>query len=240
MAFNFAASSSYILNDIKDASADAHHPEKKKRPIASGRISKSTSVALALLLLSLGVLLAYLVSIRFLSYLFGYLLISVCYTLWLKNYIFLDLIAISAGFIVRFMAGAHLFSIAVAPDLFSCVLLLSLFLSAGKRLNEKKRLGETAGEHRITLVKYPENMLKSIMAVTGFLVLISYCFFVAGKGMMLTLTVPICIFGLYRFYNRSTITVASCDPTESLLRDVPLFVTGLLWVGMTGWGIYGV
>ena len=53
-----------------------------------------------------------------------------------------------------------------------------------------------------------------------------------------TLTVPLCCFGLLRYILRVKSGLGG-DPTESLLKDGPLLVIGVLWAVMVGWGIYG-
>ena len=49
-AFSFMASAIYIINDLKDIEKDKLHPKKCLRPIASGKVSKSTAVIIAILM----------------------------------------------------------------------------------------------------------------------------------------------------------------------------------------------
>lgn len=235
-----ASSASYIINDCRDRIHDSHHPEKKKRPIASGQISVAAGVVTVALLLIATFVLSWYILPQFFNYVALYFIVSLAYTFWLKNIILLDILGISTGFVIRLAAGGAVFAIPVSIWLFLCVSLLSLFLSAGKRLSEKKRLGDSAIIHRTVLLSYSGKLLEGVMLVTGSSVLIAYTQYVISRNSRLLLcTVPLCLFGLMRFYFRIHKENSSGDPTESLTRDVPLFITGALWTIMVGWGIYG-
>jgi 4-hydroxybenzoate polyprenyltransferase len=168
-----------------------------------------------------------------------YLTISLAYSFVLKNYPVIDLFCISSGFIIRLMAGGALFSVTVSEWLFLSVLLLSLFLSSGKRLGEKSMLGNSAGKHRKVLLAYPDGYLEGILLLTGSAVLVTYSMYVVNRHSLLLLaTVPLCCFGLMRYIFRVK-SGDGGDPTESLTKDIPLLLTGILWASMIGWGIYG-
>lgn len=239
-AFCMASSASYIINDCRDRIHDRHHPEKMKRPIASGHISIAAGGVTAILLLIAAFALAWYILPQFCNYVALYFLVSLAYTFWLKSFVLLDIVGISAGFIIRLAAGGAVFSIPISTWLFLCVFLLSLFLSAGKRLGEKQRLGDKAIDHRKALVSYSGKLLERIMLVTGGSVLVAYTMYIISKNSKLLLcTVPLCLFGLLRYHFKIHTVNFSGDPTESLTRDVPLFITGALWTIMAGWGIYG-
>jgi decaprenyl-phosphate phosphoribosyltransferase len=116
------------------------------------------------------------------------------------------------------------------------VFLLAIFLSTGKRLYEKNALGENAANHRKALESYPPGFLDGTMYMTGGAVLVTYTLYVI-EHQVLIYTVPLCCFGLLRYILRVKSGLGG-DPTESLVRDVPLLVVGVLWVLMVGWGIY--
>jgi decaprenyl-phosphate phosphoribosyltransferase len=231
-----ASSATYVFNDLLDRHNDAHHPRKKHRPIASGRVPVPLAIALALGCLAAAIALACSISMLFLLILLAYLAISSCYSLKLKELPVVDLFCISSGFLLRLQAGGEAFGIAISEWLFLSVFLLAVFLSTGKRLGEKTSLGEKAGGHRKALLAYPDGFLQGTMYMTGAAVLVTYTQYVIVRH-VLVYTVPLCCFGLLRFIMRVQ-SGQGGDPTESLLRDVPLFVVGLLWTAMVGWGIY--
>jgi 4-hydroxybenzoate polyprenyltransferase len=238
-AFCLASSATYILNDIADRDHDRAHPTKKLRPLPSGDITVGNALLLATVLLVAAVLLAFSISAKFLLFLLAYLLVSAAYSFSLKVYPIIDLFCISSGFLLRLLAGGEAFGVVVSEWLFLSVFLLALFLSTGKRLSEKNTLGEQAGNHRKALSGYPEGFLNGILFMTGSAVLVTYTMYVVSRHKAILLyTVPLCCFGLLRYLLR-VLSGKGGDPTESLTKDVPLFVTGLLWAFMVGWGIYG-
>ena len=238
LAFCMASSSTYIFNDILDRDNDRHHPDKKARPLPSGAISIVSASVFAVLLAFASGIVANSVSPVFLAYLIAYLILSLAYTSYFKNLALIDIFCISAGFLLRLCAGGASFDIRLSEWLFLTVFLLSIFLSTGKRLSEKNRLGATAVNHRRALVAYPDGFLQGAMYITGSAVLVTYTMYVITRhSFLLVYTVPLCCFGLLRFILRIQ-AGKSGDPTESLLKDLPLFCIGLIWLMMVGWGIY--
>jgi 4-hydroxybenzoate polyprenyltransferase len=236
VSFCLASSSAYIVNDVLDRHHDANHPLKKHRPIPSCAISPKAALSLALISLSVSLALGFCVSFTFFLILIAYLIISVCYSLKLKELPVVDLFCIASGFLLRLQAGGEAFHMVVSEWLFLSVFLLAIFLATGKRLGEKCTLGEKAGGHRKSLLSYPDGFLPGTMYMTGGAVLVTYTQYVILRHALIY-TVPLCCFGLLRFILRVQ-SGQGGDPTESLLKDAPLFVVGLLWAVMVGWGIY--
>ena len=52
--FSLCASSAYLLNDLMDLPSDRHHPRKRQRALASGRLPLAHGLALSPLLLGAG------------------------------------------------------------------------------------------------------------------------------------------------------------------------------------------
>jgi 4-hydroxybenzoate polyprenyltransferase len=236
-SFCLASSAGYILNDLLDRRGDAGHPTKKSRPISAGTVSPLTGATIAAISLLVSLFLAYLVSLQFLLILLVYVAVSACYSLKLKELPIIDLFCIASGFLLRLEAGGEAFNITVSDWLFLSVFLLAIFLATGKRLGEKFALGEQAGMHRKSLLAYPDGFLRGTMYMTGSAVLVTYTQYVIQRHALIY-TVPLCCFGLLRYILRVQVGQGG-DPTESLTRDLPLFIVGLLWAVMVGWGIYG-
>jgi len=238
-AFCLVSSSSYILNDLFDRKHDCYHPDKCARPIASGQVSLVSALILATALLTCSVVLAWNISYTFLLLMMAYFTVSLAYSAKLKELAFVDLCCISAGFLLRLQAGGDAFNVAISVWITLSVFLLSVFLSTGKRLSEKQRLGDDARIHRKALAAYSNGYLSWIMYITGASVMVTYSMYVfSHHSTLLLYSVPLCCFGLLRYMYRLR-SGKGGDPTESLTRDIPLLTTGFLWVFMVGWGIYG-
>lgn len=236
-AFAAVSSSGYILNDILDRSVDQSHPNKKDRPLTSGAVPLPVAWTIAGLLAATSLVLGSISSSALVVLLLCYLTITAAYSVGLKNVPVVDIFCIATGFLFRLLAGGSAFGITVSSWLFLSVLLLALFLSAGKRLSEKQLLADSAVLHRKVLVLYPAGFLDGVLFMTGSAVLVTYTMYTLTHQRLIY-TVPLCCFGLLRYILRVK-TGKGGDPTESLLRDPWLFVVGAAWAVMVGWGIYG-
>jgi decaprenyl-phosphate phosphoribosyltransferase len=236
IAFCSASGAMYIINDLVDREQDVLHPDKRNRPIASGHVSMPLAKLLATINVAVAIILSLLISMPFLFYLSMYFLISIFYSLKFKQLPILDIFCVASGFILRLLAGGEAFYVHISEWLFLLVFLLAIFLSAGKRLGESRVLGKGARFHRSSLKRYPKGLLEGILYLTGSAVLVTYIFFSLPRY-PLVYTVPLCTFGLFRYIYRVK-SHLSGDPTDSLLGDLPLFITAVLWVVMVSWSIY--
>ena len=236
IAFSLASSAGYITNDLLDRNSDITHPRKSKRPIASGSISVKAAQLLIITLVVSAVAVGISVSKTFAMFILAYLVVSVAYSCCLKNLPVVDLFCIATGFLFRLLAGGVVFEIRVSEWLFLSVLLLSLFLSAGKRLSEKLVLDADAALHRKVLGQYPDGFLDGVLIMTASAVLVTYTMYTLTYRTLLY-TVPLCCFGLMRYILRVK-QGDSGDPTEALLKDPWLLVVGVFWVALVSWSIY--
>ena len=237
VVFSLASSAGYLINDLMDREADLNHPRKSSRPLASGTVSVKATQPLIVMLIISAVTAGMSVSKTFVIFMVAYLAVSIAYSCCLKNIPVVDLFCIAAGFLFRLMAGGEVFSIQVSEWLFLSVLLLALFLSAGKRLSEKQLLCDAADEHRKVLAHYPTGFLDGVLFMTGSAVLVTYSMYTLSHQTLLY-TVPLCCFGLLRYILRVKKGQGG-DPTEALLHDPWLLVVGVGWSVMVAWGIYG-
>ena len=107
VAFGLLSSGLYALNDSIDAERDAQHPVKRERPVASGRISRGTALLIAGVLVFLGLALSAALGAPFFAAAVGYVLLQALYSVWLKHVAIVDMLVISAGFVLRAVAGAR-------------------------------------------------------------------------------------------------------------------------------------
>jgi len=79
-SFSFMASSVYILNDIFDLVKDKIHPQKKERPLASGKINLKTAKISFIFLFILSTLVGVFINWSFLFILFFYFFLNLLYS----------------------------------------------------------------------------------------------------------------------------------------------------------------
>ncbi|RMF44038.1 MAG: decaprenyl-phosphate phosphoribosyltransferase [Deltaproteobacteria bacterium] len=238
LAFCFASSGVYILNDIHDREQDRNHPVKRSRPIAAGSVPVGVAVVLALVLFSLAGALVLGAPVQAKICLGGYLLLSAGYTLYLKSQPVFDLFCIAGGFLLRLLYGGAVFGVIISQWLFLSVLFLALFISAGKRRSELALQGESGSgaSCRPVLARYSPAFLDGVMFMSGTSALVTYTMYVVNRTSLIY-TVPLCCFGLLRYLMCAQAGRAG-DPTLVLMKDSVLFVVGVLWALLLGWDIY--
>ena len=167
--FCLISSSVYIFNDISDVEADRQHPEKKNRPIPSGKLPISVAWVAGVVLVITTFAISYFLAPGFEAVVIMYFLLNMAYTKWLKHIPILDVLVIAAGFVLRVHAGVTLISVErFSPWLYVVMTLLSLFLGFGKRRAEIALLAQGAGSHRKVLDGYTLPLLDQyIMIVSG-------------------------------------------------------------------------
>ncbi|MYD09546.1 MAG: decaprenyl-phosphate phosphoribosyltransferase [Chloroflexi bacterium] len=226
------ASSVYLFNDIVDIRADRQHPVKKHRPIAAGDVPAPVA-AIAAAILAAAALAGSLALHRDLSIILAaYILLQVAYSLWIKQIALLDILAVSAGFVLRILAGGVVAEISLSPWLTTCAGLLALFLVIGKRRQELKTLGDAARAARSSFRHYNLALLDELLRIVTACVLITYVIYTAESATMIRhgqnlglLTVPIVIYGVFRYLYLIHVEGEGSAPDEVLMTDRPLQLT---------------
>ncbi|MCK5944764.1 MAG: decaprenyl-phosphate phosphoribosyltransferase [Planctomycetes bacterium] len=241
-SFCFAASSIYLLNDILDRHEDARHPKKKNRPIASGRLPVGAAWVELLVTLSISATLAVLVPVEERSFLIwpaAYLVLNVTYSFYLKRLVIVDCMCIALGFQLRVMAGAAAIDVDASKWLQLCTFFFALFLAFCKRYEEVGRQAEASGQTRKTMSEYTTPFLNMLIGPLAALSILSYALYTVSPETVqrhhtdqLTFTVPFVCYGVFRYlflvYRKSE----GGDPAKLLFRDVPLVLSGVLYVGV--------
>ena len=176
--FCLLASSVYILNDVIDYPLDRKHPFKRKRPIASGDLSRRSALLFAVFLLCLVALLSLPLSGFFKLMIGAYLLLQITYAKILKNIPILDIASIAAGFLIRVYAGAVVVNLHTSVWFLLTVLSVSLFLAVGKRQSERTlMMGKDIGETRKTLKRYSQRLLDQFTGMFATTTWLTYALF---------------------------------------------------------------
>lgn len=229
--FCLVSSGIYLINDAVDYEKDKQHPVKKNRPIASGGISRGLALGLAIILIILSASLSYVINRELSLVILAYALLNLFYSLYLKNVVILDIISIALGFVLRVIAGAVAVGVIFSSWLLLCTFFLTLFLAIGKRKNELMILGNA--EQRAVLGGYSLELLNQMNAVVLPSTLITYALytFSSWHSQWLILTVPVVLYGLFRYlYIVDKKRVSDNGPGDDLLYDRPLQLTVTAWI----------
>jgi len=240
LAFSFAASSIYCLNDIADLEADRRHPVKCNRPIASGAVSKTQAWMLmgGLLLLAIVTLLAgsslpsgsnpsALTShLSPLYIVLGYWLMNVAYCLWLKHIAIVDVCIVASGFVLRMLAGGMATGIVLSKWIVLMGFLLTLFLSLAKRRDDVLRMMATGEAPRRNTSRYNMTFINEAITITATVTLVCYVMYTVSPEVIrqfhtdyLYLTTVFVLLGLLRYLQKALVDQQTGDPTRVLLTD---------------------
>jgi 4-hydroxybenzoate polyprenyltransferase len=245
LLFCAASSAVYLVNDVFDKASDAHHPVKRLRPIASGRLPVPVAAAAAFFLAAaaLGGSLAF--SRPVFAVVALYLAVTVAYTSGLKRVFILDVLIVAAGFVLRAVAGAAAVRAEISPWLVCCTFLLALYLALGKRRNELLLLGDAARRHRTNLGSYSVALLDSWLTAVSGATVVCYALYTQSSRTVehfhttnLLYTVPFVIYALFRYQHLVLRENGGGDPGSSLLRDRGMKIAIGGWAAVAAFIVY--
>lgn len=237
-AFCLAASGTYLVNDVRDLEFDRQHPNKKHRGVASGAVS-STVAAIAAALLILGSLaLAYAVSLEAAVYLVGYGLLSLIYSLWFKRRVFLDVLALSALWTIRVLAGGA----AARVEVSDWLLALSVFLFVGLALLKRYAdLGLLASQDTQSAagrgyVTADRDLLRSMGVTSGYMAVLVLALYLTSPQVvrlyrsprLLWLVCPLLLYWIAHMWFLAHRGAIQDDPIVVAARDPASYVVGAL------------
>jgi decaprenyl-phosphate phosphoribosyltransferase len=254
-AFSLASSGCYVFNDLADVEEDRRHPRKRRRPIASGLVPPGVArwygiglfaaAALLVVLLPsptwwlLGLVVA------------GYVANVMAYSAGLKRLVIADVMSLSMGFVLRVVGGCVAISIAPTTWLLNVTLFLSMTLAFGKRLGERRAMGDDVSSVRGVQREYSDDLLRMAVVVTAVGTLLTYAGYVTTREPDFTvfgfnwlwLSILPATYGLLRAillleHGRYD------DPTELAVSDRPFQMAAaafgimmiVLWLGFRGVG----
>lgn len=234
LIFCFVASTIYIINDIKDKEKDSKHNMKKKRPIASGKVSVRAAImeAILLLIISFFIIVATKISKTALLFLFVYFVLNIGYSLGLKNVPLIDILILVSGFVIRVLFGASLLGIQVSNWLYLTILSVSFYMGLGKRRNEIDRSGI---ETRAVLKFYTKDFLDKNMYMFLCMAIIFYSLWTTDSAIVtisnnfLIYTIPLVIVICMK-YSLDIEANSDGDPIEVIFKDKLLLVLGFILV----------
>jgi len=249
VVFCLASSIIYLLNDLLDRENDRQHPVKSKRPLASGQLPASWAIAaIGILMLACAglTLLIFSIPAGHQSKLFAslgganglfaltvvdYLLLMVLYSVRLKPVVLMDVFIIARGFVLRILAGAVVIPVTISPWLYLVAILLSLFLALSKRRHELVLLQAEASNHRQILKEYSLPLLDQMITIVTAATLMAYSLY-TFQGLTgnhrLMITIPLVLYGMFRYLYLVYMRMEGGSPEEVLLSDRHMLGTVVL------------
>jgi 4-hydroxybenzoate polyprenyltransferase len=248
LAFCLGSGAIYLINDVYDVENDRAHPEKRRRPIASGELGVRTALASAAVLVALALLLGRLADgepsppgrllegLSVATVVGAYMGLNFLYSVRLKHVVLVDAFCIATGFLLRVYAGGLAAGAIISHWLFLCTLFLALFLALCKRRAEIDLLGEGRGEHRAILLEYTPGFIDQMVTMLAACTILTYTMYTVsegtaakfGEGHRLIWTVPFVVFGLARYMLLVQTQRGGGSPTRVLLGGDALFVANAL------------
>ena len=242
-AFCALSSAVYILNDFADRNADRRHPTKRFRPIASGSVPLPLAGAAFIALAAGGMVGLYAISdapYRILAVIGAvYLLANVGYSLRLKSVALVDVMLVAAGYVMRAVAGAVAVGATPSPWLYAVTAAGALFIVIGRRYAEARLAGPDADAQRPTLQHYGPPVGGQLLVLSATAALVSYALYAVEADNLpdnntMLLTVPLVIFGLFRYLYLLNNSKDAESPEMLMLRDIPLLASIAAWVIVAG------
>ncbi|MDQ1097131.1 MULTISPECIES: decaprenyl-phosphate phosphoribosyltransferase [Chryseobacterium] len=240
--FSLTASVVYILNDYNDIEADRKHPEKRRRPLASGAISKKQAVAILIGLLVLNSMAIFIAQMYFHQNLWKftviigfYFVMNIAYTFRLKHVAIVDISIIAVGFVLRVLSGGYITGIKTSQWAILLTFVLALVLAIGKRRGELIN-AQVSGKTRRALDGYNVQFADITLSISITLAIVCYLMFTLSPEVQMRFhervfyTVIFVVFAFLRYLQQTLVYNRTESPTKIVYRDRYIQVTLLLWV----------
>lgn len=234
----------YLINDLVDIEKDRQHPQKCKRPIASGALAPQTAKIAAVLILGICVPLGFWFDVGFGATALVYVILMLAYDFWLKNVVILDVMTLAAGFVLRVLAGALVVHVSrFSPWLYVCTTFVALFMAINKRRHEMILLSSNANSHRAILEQYSLEFLNDMSSLVTAATVVAYSFYTFSapnvpKNQSMMLTIPFVLYFVFRYLYLTRKQNLGGAPEDIVLGDIPLIITCILWGATTALAIY--
>lgn len=244
-AFSLVASSVYIFNDWNDRDEDQNHPQKRERPIASGRVGPAQAFFSLVLFLFTGLFIAACTVPGILYFLGTYFILNIAYSLKLKHQPVIDVAAIAIGFVIRLFAGAAATGVVLSHWIIVMTFLLALFLALAKRRDDVLIQSTTQQRARPVVDGYNLKFLDASMVMTASIVILAYIMWSMSSDVPdkfaspnTYLTAIFVVLGVMRYMQIALVEKQSGSPTKVLFKDTFLQLTLLGWMGSFVWILY--
>jgi 4-hydroxybenzoate polyprenyltransferase len=239
LTFCACASATYLLNDLVDIRADRRHPRKRKRPLASGSLPIPIGLALSAGLLVVGFACSMLLlPARCTGMLAIYLALTTAYSLYLKQYLFIDVLLLAGLYTHRVVAGGVVAQVPISPWLLAFSMFFFVSLAFAKRCvellsawsREEERLARRS--YRVGDTSLVENM----GLTSGYLSVLVIGLYVTSSDVtrlypspeLLWLICPVMLYWITRIWFLAHRGDLSDDPVLFAVTDLRSYVAGAM------------
>ncbi|UCH64548.1 MAG: decaprenyl-phosphate phosphoribosyltransferase [Ignavibacterium sp.] len=248
IVFCLASSLVYVVNDIIDVEADRKHPTKRNRPLASGAISIKNAFIIAVILCAIVFILLLNFNFEFISFVIGFIVLNILYSLWFKHIVILDVFSIAAGFVIRVLAGAVVISVPISSWLILTTIFISLFLGVMKRHSELLLVAQDEeAPSRKVLSQYSLNFADQMATVAAAGVIICYALYTVSERTVsvfgtenLIYTTPFVVYGIFRYMYLEYISHKGDNTTKTVFTDAQMIITVVAYTVTTVLIIYKI
>lgn len=243
-SYCLAASGIYCFNDICDIEVDKRHPEKCKRPIASGKLRKSQGYVITLVCFALSFFILFLsewpvnsVTMVLVGVILFYILMNIVYCVKLKQIAIVDVFIISIGFVLRIMVGGISTRIHLSHWIVMMTFLLALFLAFSKRRDDVVMYENYGIKMRNNVNRYNLALLNQLIAMVACLTMMCYIMYTVSPEVIkrfnssyLYVTSLFVFAGIVRYLQLTIVDVKSGSPTKVLMKDRFVQFCLLCWI----------
>lgn len=244
LCFCLTASCIYILNDYLDVAQDKLHPEKSKRPIASGKITAKKALLLMCLFMFTSLVSSYLISSELFKIILCYIILNILYSKWLKHIAILDINIIALGFVLRLFAGASVSDVIPSVWILLITYLLALFLAIAKRRTDVV-LAQNGQQVRKNIDGYNLIFIDITLGILSSVLIVCYIFYCIApenqlhyNSKLLYISIILVLNGIFRYLKLSLVNQSTYSPTKIVLSDAFLQITILCWLLLMAYLLY--
>ncbi|PZX61933.1 UbiA prenyltransferase family protein [Hydrotalea sandarakina] len=245
IAFCLSSSMIYVINDMKDVEKDRLHPQKSKRPIASGAISKSSAYLIITILALLVLLTFFLLPVKVVYYVLAYIVINLFYCFGMKNFAILDVTSISLGFVFRVLGGGEATNTLTTHWIIILVFLLMFSVALAKRRDDLVLSHGSNEIYRQSQLGYSIQFIDIAKTISFTVTLVAYIIYSVsndvieriGSNYVYITSLPVFL-GIMRYIQLTVVYKKSGSPVDLVLKDKFLITIILLWIFIFGIIIY--
>lgn len=237
VALSACASGTYLLNDLLDLPYDRQHTSNRQRPMAAGKVSLLSIMGVGAVLVTGGLGLAFWLSLWVGLSVFGYLIVSLAYSLLIKRQVFLDVVTLALLYAVRVFVGAITASIPLSPWFLAFFLFVFLTLAVVKRQHELRALHQSGGTNAAGRAYVADDLgaMTALAAGSGFAAVVVFALYTQSSAVQTLYSHPVFLWAicplLLYWLGRLTLLAnrgaVADDPVVFALRDRVSWLTGL-------------